>query len=121
MKSSPHLLAVVGASLLTCSLGSVPVFAQAADNTRENKAQSSTADNQPNAKSDRMMTAKVRKAIIADKNLSLYAHNVKIVTNNGQVTLKGPVKSEDEKQQVIKDATSAASPDKISNQLSVKQ
>jgi hyperosmotically inducible protein len=121
MKLSPRLLAGLVASVLTCSLGSATALAQAPDNTKQNKAQSPTADNQPNAKSDRLTTANVRKAIIADKNLSTYAHNVKIITSNGQVTLKGPVKSEDEKQQVFKDATSVISSDKVTNQLAVKQ
>jgi osmotically-inducible protein OsmY len=67
-----------------------------------------------------MTTANVRKAIIADKNLSTYAHNVKIITSNGQVTLKGPVNSEEEKQQVFTDASSAVSSDKVTNQLTVK-
>ena len=67
-----------------------------------------------------MTTASVRKAIMADKSLSTYAHNVKIITMNGAVTLKGPVKSEEEKQKVAADAASAVSPDKVTNELTVK-
>ena len=91
------------------------------DNSARNANHSTTADNQDNAKSDRITTASVRKAIIADKGLSMYAHNVKIITLNGAVTLKGPVKSEDEKQKVMSDAASVVSQDKITNQLTVKQ
>jgi osmotically-inducible protein OsmY len=58
---------------------------------------------------------------VADKTLSTYAHNVKIVTTNGQVTLKGPVKSEEEKQQVAADVTSVISADNFTNELTVKQ
>jgi len=121
MKTSRSLLAASAALVFTCSLGSAAALAQAPDNSQQNKAQTPTADNQPNAKSDRITTANVRKAIIADKNLSTYAHNVKIITSNGQVTLKGPVKSEEEKQQVFSDATGAISSDKVTNQLTVKQ
>jgi len=69
-----------------------------------------------------MMTKKIRQALIADKSLSTYGHNVKIITRNGAVTLKGPVHSEDEKQSIAsKAAEVAGSPDKVTNQLSVKQ
>jgi osmotically-inducible protein OsmY len=92
----------------------------AADDSAHNKNQKTTADNQTNAKSDRLMTAKVRRAIIADKGLSMYAHNVKIITLNGAVTLKGPVKSEAEKQKVASDAAAVTSDAAITNQLTVK-
>ena len=74
-----------------------------------------------NAKEDRLTTAKIRKAIIADKDLSTYAHNIKIITTNGSVTLKGPVKSEDEKEKVASDAAGVVSADRITNNLTVKQ
>jgi hypothetical protein len=62
-----------------------------------------------------------RKAIVEDKGLSTYAHNVKIITMNGQITFKGPVKSEEEKQTIAsKAAEVAGSPDKVNNQLSIK-
>jgi osmotically-inducible protein OsmY len=97
-------------------------FAQTApDNSKQNQNQNPTADNQSNATTDRQTTANIRKAIIADKNLSTYAHNIKIITSNGAVTLKGPVKSEDEKQQIATDAASVVSADKITNNLTVKQ
>ena len=57
---------------------------------------------------------------MADKNLSTYAHNVKVITSNGQVTLKGPVKSEEEKQQIVSDASAVVSAENITNQLTVK-
>ena len=94
---------------------------QAPDNSGQNKAQSKTADNQSTAKTDRETTAKIRRALIADKGLSMYAHNVKIITAKGAVTLKGPVKSDDEKQKVAADAASVTSADQITNQLTVKQ
>jgi hyperosmotically inducible protein len=85
------------------------------------RGKTKTADSQPNTAADRATTAKVRKAIVEDKGLSTYAHNVKIRTMNGQVTLKGPAKSEEEKQQVASDVTAVIPADSFTNQLTVKQ
>ena len=97
--------------------------AQAApDNSKENQEHAAaTADSQSNASADRATTAKVRKAIMADKSLSTYAHNVKVITSNGQVILKGPVNSEQEKQQIVSDASAVVSAQNVTNQLTVKQ
>ena len=93
-----------------------------ADNSAQNKAQNTTSDQQSEATSDRVLTKKIRQAILADKSLSTYGHNVKIIVQNGSVTLKGPVHSEEEKQAIgSKAAEVAGSPDKVSNQISVKQ
>lgn len=55
-----------------------------------------------------------------DKSLSAYAHNVKVVTQNGIVTLKGPVKSEEEKTAIEQKAAEAAGgADKIHSELQV--
>ena len=94
--------------------------AQTADNTSRNKEQAQTADKQSNAKSDVETTAKIRKEIMADKGLSTYAHNVKIITANGAVTLKGPVTSDTERQRVAQLAADVVSADKVSNELTVK-
>lgn len=92
------------------------------DNSAKNKAHSNTADQQSEATSDRMMTKKIRQSLVADKSLSMYAHNVKIITKDGMVTLKGPVHSEDEKSAIAsKAAEVAGSPDKVTNHLTVKQ
>ena len=100
---------------------SLSTHAQQPDNSAENKVQSPTADKQTNAQSDRKLAQQVRKAIVADKDLSMYAHNVKVIAMNGAVTLKGPVKSDEERQKVATDAASVTSADKITNQLTVKQ
>ena len=93
-----------------------------ADNSGKNKAQGSTADQQSQATSDRMITKKIRQSLIADKTLSTYGHNVKIITENGAVTLKGPVHSEEEKQNIAsKAAEVVGGPDKVTNQLTIKQ
>jgi hyperosmotically inducible periplasmic protein len=99
--------------------------AQAPDNTKINKsdrdAGQPTADQQKENRSDREMTKQIRQSITADKSLSSYAHNVKIISQNGTVTLKGPVKSEDEKTSVMSKAVAVAgSPDKVTDQITVK-
>ena len=92
------------------------------DNSAVNKAETTTADRQSEASADRSLTQKIRKAIVADKSLSTYGHNVKIITKDGSVTLKGPVSSEDEKQNIgAKAADAAGGTDKVTNQLTVKQ
>src|SRR5579863_795436 len=119
---SLHLIAVTG-TVLSLSIAGVAATAQdqntKPDNSTQNKNQDQTAQNQSSAASDRELTAKVRKAIIADKDLSTYAHNIKIITQNGTVTLKGPVKSDDEKQRIESDAANVVPRDSILDQLTV--
>ncbi|MGA2882677.1 MAG: BON domain-containing protein [Bryobacteraceae bacterium] len=91
-------------------------------NQRDRNADQPTADQQKNDRSDRMLTKNIRKSIMSDKSLSTYAHNVKVISQNGTVTLKGPVKSDDEKRAVIAKAVEVVgSPDKVTDQISVKQ
>jgi hyperosmotically inducible periplasmic protein len=95
--------------------------AQSTDNSAQNKGQIVTADKQSNTTADRTTAAQARKAIVQDKDLSTYAHNVKVIVLDGTVTLKGPVKSDDEKQKVVADVASVVPADKVVNQLTVKQ
>ena len=109
-------------SLLACGLTFVSAaVAQQPDNTKVNKDHVTTADNQKMNVNDRELTQKIRKAVVADKSLSTYAHNVKIISQHGAVTLKGPVKSDDEKKSIVAKATEIAGPDKVSDELTVKQ
>ena len=75
--------------------------APAPDNTKVNERDRNTAaptaDQQKENRPDRDITRDIRRSIMADKSLSTYAHNVKIISQNGMVTLKGPVRSDDEK------------------------
>jgi osmotically-inducible protein OsmY len=95
------------------------------DNTKVNKGDEKpgavTADQQKVNARDQDVTQNIRKSITADKSLSTYAHNVKIITQNGAVTLKGPVKSDSEKQSVVAKAVAVAGADKVTDQLSVKK
>jgi osmotically-inducible protein OsmY len=76
-------------------------LAQAPDNTRVNdrdKAKSQpTADQAKNSANDREIMQKIRKAVVGDKSLSTYGHNVKIISQQAKVTLKGPVHTDEEK------------------------
>jgi osmotically-inducible protein OsmY len=114
--------------LLACGLTFIaPAIAQDTppDNTKVNKqdrgAGAVTADQQKNNLSDRELTQKIRKAVVSDKSLSTYAHNVKVISQNGSVTLKGPVRSEDEKKTIVaKAAEIAGGADKVTDELTVK-
>ena len=88
-------------------------------NQRDRNSNEATADQQKANRSDRDITQQVRKAIIADKSLSTYAHNIKIVTVNGSVTLNGVVRSEDEKGAVEMKATNIAGKNNVTNYLKV--
>lgn len=102
----------------------LPLVAQTpADNTRVNTRDRAkgavTADQQKENASDRTLTQKIRRSLMQDKALSTYAHNVKVIAQNGQVTLKGPVRSAEEKQTVESKATEVAGAGHVTNQLSV--
>ena len=93
------------------------------DNSANNRTQnrSQTADQQKDNAADRTMTAKIRRALVADHSLSTYGHNVKVIVSGGAVTLKGPVHSEAEKQSIVAKAGAIAGQDKVTDQLTVKQ
>jgi len=95
----------------------------AADNTKTNKTEKgggTTADQGKNSQSDRAIMQKIRQAVMADKSLSTYAHNVKIIAENGKVTLKGPVHSDAEKQTIEQKATEVAGAGNVTNDITVK-
>ena len=90
------------------------------DNTKQNKDQTNpTADQQKMNPADRTITQKIRKAIHEDTTLSTYAHNVKIITQDGKVTLRGPVRSEEEKSNIEAKAVAVAGQGNVTNQLEI--
>src|ERR1700680_1074208 len=96
----------------------------APDNTKvnqrdKNRAQP-TADQQKENQPDREIARQIRRSIVQDKSLSTYAHNVKIIAQNGMVTLKGPVRSDEEKAAVEAKAAEIAGKDMVTSQLEVK-
>jgi len=96
----------------------------ASDNTKTNKRDRSktapTADQAKNTTNDREIMQNIRKAVMDDKSLSTYAHNVKIISQHGKVTLKGPVRTEEEKSTVEKLATDVAGAGNVTNEITVK-
>ena len=78
-----------------------------------------TADDQKNSKEDLALTARIRKALMYDKSLSIQAQNVKIIAQNGVVTLRGAVKSDAEKEAVATKARDIAGDSMVSDSLTV--
>jgi osmotically-inducible protein OsmY len=119
----------LASALLIAALGATQAMAQntpAADNTGSNAAPAnssmqapSTADGQSNASSDLQITQRIRKSVMADKNLSTYAHNVKIVAVNGAVTLNGVVRNAHEKNVVAMKAQKVAGKGNVTNDLTL--
>jgi osmotically-inducible protein OsmY len=69
--------------------------------------------------SDRALTQKIRKAIHEDTTLSTYAHNIKIISQDGKVTLRGPVRSEDEKNNIEAKAVAIAGQGNVTDELEI--
>jgi hyperosmotically inducible protein len=120
-----HRLVVAAVALVGALLA--PAFSAGAqtppDNTAANKRDrakdAATADQQKENASDREITQKIRQALMDDKSLSTYAHNVKVITQDGQVTLKGPVRSEEEKKTIEAKAIEVAGEGHVKNQISI--
>jgi len=82
--------------------------------------QPQTASGASNENADRDAMQKIRKAVVGDKSLSTYAHNVKIIAQNGRVTLRGPVRSETEKKAVADMAAAVVGADNVTNELTIE-
>ncbi len=120
-------LSLLGATLFL----SASLFAGAAqqeqqpapDNSKTNQGDANqgavTAQQQKMNPADRNITKQIRSSIYKDKSLSTYAHNIKIVTQDGKVTLKGPVRTEDEKAGIEAKAAAVVGADNVTNQLQV--
>jgi osmotically-inducible protein OsmY len=103
-------------ALLAASLSMLFPVSYGAQNDRNNGP---TADNQKDDRRDRKMTADIRKAVVGDHSLSTNAHNVKIITRNGAVTLRGRVKSEEEKRSIVAKAEQVAGQGKVTDELQI--
>lgn len=88
-------------------------------NTRDKSGDTLTPQKQTNSESDLKVLAAVRSAIVDDENLSMSAHNVKVMVLNGAVTLRGPVKSTSEKTRVEGLARKVAGVVSIDNRLDI--
>jgi len=115
---------LLGSGAIMIAQDTAPQSAPATDNTqinqRDRNPNEPTADKQQNNRSDRDITQQIRKAITGDKTFSEYARNVKVITQNGQVTLKGPVRSDDEKSAIEIKAKAIAGDANVTNDLTVK-
>jgi hyperosmotically inducible protein len=89
-------------------------------NTRDRSSEQPTADQGKNNLSDREVMRQIRRSVVKDKSLSTYGHNVKVISEHGKVTLKGPVHSEEEKKTVEQYARHVAGEGNVSNELTVK-
>jgi hyperosmotically inducible protein len=118
--------------MFTCFLTGTWIVASAQDNSqqpapdntkvneRDKDKSQPTADQQKDNRSDRDITQQIRQSVMNDKSLSTYAHNVKIVSQNGMVTLRGPVRSDDEKRAVEAKAAEVVGQEKVTSELEVK-
>ena len=86
-------------------------------NVRDRDSERVTSGDQSNAKADIQITQRIRKAVVNDKQLSTNAHNVKIITAGGMVTLRGPVKNAREKATVAAKAQRIAGANRVVNEL----
>ncbi len=115
--------ALLGGLLMAAPPGQDNGRQTAPDNSKTNKRDrdknSPTADRLKMNPTDRDLARRIRSAITDDKSLSTYAHNIKIVGQDGKVTLKGPVRSEEEKSAIETKATEVAGAGNVINQLEV--
>lgn len=117
--------ALAGVSLL--ALAVAPGAAQTSapqsppDNTRANKQENRgpTAGQQKEGQGDRELTRKIRRALTEDKSLSTYGKNVKIITQDGKVTLKGPVRSEADKKAIEAKAAEVAGEGNVTSEITI--
>jgi hyperosmotically inducible protein len=108
----------------TPSPGEAASDSTAADNTKRNSSEQNksteTAEKQSNSKDDLALTQQIRQAVMQDGSLSINGKNVKIISQDGKVSLKGPVDSQREKDTIAAKAREIAGKDKVDNQLEVK-
>ena len=116
--------------LVLACLSTVSLAAMAADdktkpdntaiNERDRSDETKTSGDQSNSSTDLKTTRAIRQALMKDGELSMTAKNIKVITANGHVTLRGPVKTAQEKAKIDQLAKSAAGGAQIDNQLDVK-
>lgn len=105
-----------------CLAGATHLYGQDVkppDNSKANKDVQTTAEHQSNNKNDTELTRKIRKSITSDKGMSTYARNVKIITQDGRVTLKGPVRNESEKTAILQKAREVAGTTNVTDEITV--
>jgi hyperosmotically inducible periplasmic protein len=91
-----------------------------ARNSRDRDGATQTSGDQAENETDRKISANVRESVVADNTLSMNAHNVKIITSGGIVTLRGPVKSTEEKAAIESKAKQVAGVTRVDNLLEIE-
>ena len=123
LRSSVRALMFTGALAISAGVAFAQTPQTPPDNTKVNTRDRAkgavTADQQKENAGDRELTQKIRKSLMRDKSLSSYAHNVKVVAQAGQVTLKGPVRTEEEKRNVEAKAVEVAGAGHVVNEISI--
>lgn len=117
-------MALVNCDMQTGRVEKKPETTADADNTARNERDRNAATQLPTDQAendaDREISANVRKAVVGDDSLSVNAQNIKIVTSNGNVTLRGPVKTEREKAALEAKAKQVTGVHSVTNQLEVE-
>jgi hyperosmotically inducible protein len=123
MNKSTVFALLVASTLAAPLLNAQTPTTPAPDNAKTNRVDASnataTADTQSNSATDIDLTKRIRQSVMADKSLSTYAHNIKIVSNGGRVTLNGVVRSEAEKSAVEMKAADIAGKERVTSDLKV--
>ncbi len=114
------LVATVSFAAMAMSAGFTGIAFAQTEVPDMNRAQP-TADQAGQKMSDREMMQKIRQMVVDDDALSTTAKNVKIISKDGRVTLKGPVRSEEEKQNIHAKAASVAGETNVVNEISVNK
>jgi osmotically-inducible protein OsmY len=110
---------MVGAADKTAATPSQTAPDNTGRNVRDRGGDTVTPGDQSNTKADLHLTQQIRKALMADKSLSTNAKNVKIITANGVVTLRGPVNTPQEKATIEAKAQSIAGANNVESQLEI--
>jgi Flp pilus assembly secretin CpaC len=90
-----------------------------AKNERDRSGETQTSGDQSNSSADLKTTQAIRQALMKDSELSATAKNIKVITANGHVTLRGPVKTAQEKSKIDQLAKSASGGAQIEDQLEI--
>jgi hyperosmotically inducible protein len=119
---APALLCAAALFAAAQDSSTAPKPDNSAVNRRDRDPNEATADKQKTNAADQQLTQNIRRSIMADKALSTDAHNIKIIAQNGAVTLKGPVRSADEKASVMGKAVAVVGDkSKVTDQISVEK
>lgn len=119
MRSSSWMLAL-WFCLAGCTQSALPDADNTARNARDRDPSRVTAQDQGLSAADTQLTQRIRQAIVADESLSLTAKNVKVIAQNGRVTLRGPVSNAQEKTTIVALATGIAGAGQVVDDLEAK-